>query len=71
MKRFIFPLLALLIAVAFLIAFASHNYNNAISAVMMTEGTDLDIEITMSKYGFNKAWHEDIDMMDKIVALFN
>jgi hypothetical protein len=46
------------------------NYDLAIEAVMETERTDSDIEMTMLKYGFNKAWHEDITQQDKISALY-
>jgi hypothetical protein len=46
------------------------NYDLAIEAVMETERTDSDIEMTMLKYGFNKAWHEDISDRDKIAALY-
>jgi hypothetical protein len=53
-----------------LTSLANINYDLAIEAVMETERTDSDIEMTMLKYGFNKAWHEDITQQDKISALY-
>lgn len=50
---------------------AELNYAKAIKAAKSSEGTDLAIESTMAQYGFKKAWHEEITLLDKVSALLN
>lgn len=50
---------------------AEKNYQDALFYARQSEGTDSAIEQAMSEHGFNVAWHETPNQLDKIKALFN